>query len=220
MYIYVYRTPLRNATPPSSTANTPLRLQTMKRRCAVALLLCVRVSGLFCCRVRVRVTCSSFTDDDEALCFGFGDPKPIKLMRPLMALLMCQASWRAQSEHAPGERPWLISRSGMPGMQRCMYIYIYICTYIYLYIYVCIYIYTGDRPWLISRLGMPGMQRYVRIYIYVYTLYSCMYIYISIYIYIYVLIYIYTGDRPWLISRSGMPGMQRCVYIYIYMYMH
>lgn len=57
-------------------------------------------------------------EDEDAICCGFGQAAPIKLMRPLMALLMCQASWRAQLEHAPVDRPWLISRSGMPGMQR------------------------------------------------------------------------------------------------------
>jgi len=57
-------------------------------------------------------------EDEHALCHGFGRRVPLRLVRPLHALLMCQASWRAQRAHAPGERPWLISRSGMPGMQR------------------------------------------------------------------------------------------------------
>lgn len=59
-------------------------------------------------------------EDEDAVCCGFGQAAAIKLVRPLMALLMCQASWRAQREHAPDDRPWLISRSGMPGMQRCV----------------------------------------------------------------------------------------------------
>jgi family 31 glycosyl hydrolase (fragment) len=35
-----------------------------------------------------------------------------------MPLLMMQNSWRAQREHNPHERPYLISRSGCPGLQR------------------------------------------------------------------------------------------------------
>lgn len=57
-------------------------------------------------------------DDEDAVCHGFGMVAPIKLMRPLMGLLMNQASWRAQLDHSQETRPWLISRSGMPGMQR------------------------------------------------------------------------------------------------------
>ena len=52
------------------------------------------------------------------MCHGFGTPLPLKLVRPVQALLMMRCSLQAQREHAPAERPWLISRSGMPGMQR------------------------------------------------------------------------------------------------------
>lgn len=56
--------------------------------------------------------------DDDARCHGFGTPIAIRHIRPLMPLLMMQNSWRAQREHNPHERPYLISRSGCPGLQR------------------------------------------------------------------------------------------------------
>ncbi len=43
---------------------------------------------------------------------------PIKLLRPLQPLLMMRASYEAQLEYAPNKRPYLISRSGSPGMNR------------------------------------------------------------------------------------------------------
>ncbi|MEN9890595.1 MAG: hypothetical protein RLY78_890 [Pseudomonadota bacterium] len=49
---------------------------------------------------------------------GFGQSRPAIELRPLQTLLMMQASQQAQQAHAPDERPWLISRSGAPGMQR------------------------------------------------------------------------------------------------------
>mgnify|MGYP003312311730 CR=1 FL=1 len=45
-------------------------------------------------------------------------PTPLRLVRPVQALLMVRASLEAQRAHAPTLRPWLISRSGMPGTQR------------------------------------------------------------------------------------------------------
>ncbi len=39
-------------------------------------------------------------------------------LRPVQSLLMMRASRRAQIAHAPDKRPYLISRSGGPGMQR------------------------------------------------------------------------------------------------------
>ena len=57
-------------------------------------------------------------EDEEAICHGFGTPTPLSLLRPLQPLLMMRSSMRAQQEHCPEERPYLISRSGMPGMQR------------------------------------------------------------------------------------------------------
>ena len=56
--------------------------------------------------------------DDEARCHGFGRPTAIKHLRPVMPLLMMRASLEAQMRFAPQKRPWLISRSGCPGMQR------------------------------------------------------------------------------------------------------
>ena len=56
--------------------------------------------------------------DGEARCHGFGRPLAIKHIRPVMPLLMMRASLEAQQRFAPQQRPWLISRSGCPGMQR------------------------------------------------------------------------------------------------------
>lgn len=56
--------------------------------------------------------------DRRARCHGFGDPVDVVLMRPAMAILMCRASEAAQRAHAPDMRPYLISRSGAPGLQR------------------------------------------------------------------------------------------------------
>ncbi len=56
--------------------------------------------------------------DDAAQSAGFGDPIPVGLSRPLQTLLMARASYEAQQTHKPNERPYLISRSGCPGIQR------------------------------------------------------------------------------------------------------
>jgi len=56
--------------------------------------------------------------DDDARCAGFGEPTRIGLIRPLHSLLMTQASYEAQRAARPDERPFLISRSGCPGIQR------------------------------------------------------------------------------------------------------
>jgi alpha-glucosidase len=55
---------------------------------------------------------------DKALAHGFGTPRPAREVRPLQTLLMMQASHAAQTEFAPAERPYLVSRSGAAGMQR------------------------------------------------------------------------------------------------------
>lgn len=55
---------------------------------------------------------------DNALAHGFGMPRPAREVRPLQTLLMMQASHAAQTEFAPAERPYLVSRSGAAGMQR------------------------------------------------------------------------------------------------------
>jgi alpha-glucosidase len=56
--------------------------------------------------------------DRQAIAHGFGEDMPISLIRPLQPLLMMKASYEAQKEFAPEKRPYLISRSGCPGMQR------------------------------------------------------------------------------------------------------
>ncbi|HBO37485.1 MAG TPA: alpha-glucosidase [Pasteurellaceae bacterium] len=56
--------------------------------------------------------------DGNAKCCGFGKEIPIKRIRPLQPLLMMKASYEAQLEFAPNLRPYLISRSGSPGMNR------------------------------------------------------------------------------------------------------
>lgn len=56
--------------------------------------------------------------DNYARCHYFGKGMPIKLLRPLQPLLMMKSSYEAQLEHTPNKRPYLISRSGSPGMNR------------------------------------------------------------------------------------------------------
>ncbi len=56
--------------------------------------------------------------DRGARCYGFGKTIPIGLIRPLQPLLMMRASYEAQTAYAPTLRPYLISRSGCPGMSR------------------------------------------------------------------------------------------------------
>ena len=56
--------------------------------------------------------------DGDARCDGFGIEIPVGLIRPLQSLLMMKASFEAQKEFHPEQRPYLISRSGCPGMQR------------------------------------------------------------------------------------------------------
>jgi alpha-glucosidase len=51
--------------------------------------------------------------DDDARCAGFGEPFRIAHARPLQTLLMTRASYEAQIEYRPGERPFLITRSGL-----------------------------------------------------------------------------------------------------------
>ncbi|MCI0710163.1 MAG: DUF5110 domain-containing protein [Chloroflexi bacterium] len=56
--------------------------------------------------------------DDAALCAGFGQAIPISLARPLQTLLMGHASYHAVAQNRPQERPFVLSRSGCPGIQR------------------------------------------------------------------------------------------------------
>lgn len=53
-----------------------------------------------------------------ALASHFGAPRPAQELLPVQTTLMMQASRRAQLEHAPDTRPFLVSRSGGAGMQR------------------------------------------------------------------------------------------------------
>jgi alpha-glucosidase len=54
----------------------------------------------------------------RALAHGFGAATPARECKPLQALLMLKASREAQVEHAPGRRPFLVSRAGFAGLQR------------------------------------------------------------------------------------------------------
>ncbi len=56
--------------------------------------------------------------DDEARCHGFGEPTRIGLLRSVQTLLMVRASYEAQRAARPDERPFVLSRSGCPGIQR------------------------------------------------------------------------------------------------------
>lgn len=68
---------------------------------------------------------STWNDNNEfeiwsknAVCNGFGKETNFENVRALQPLLMMKASYEAQKEFAPEIRPYLISRSGSPGMQR------------------------------------------------------------------------------------------------------
>jgi alpha-glucosidase len=54
----------------------------------------------------------------HAIAHGFGTPWPAREAKVLQTLLMMRASRDAQREHAPGQRPFLVSRSGGVGMHR------------------------------------------------------------------------------------------------------
>jgi alpha-glucosidase len=56
--------------------------------------------------------------DDAAECDGFGKPIPLSLARPLQTLLMVKASVEATQAHKPDARPFALTRSASPGMQR------------------------------------------------------------------------------------------------------
>lgn len=68
---------------------------------------------------------STWNDNNEfeawhpsVMAHGFGKPIPLSLIRPVQPLLMMKASFEAQQAYHPEERPYVISRSGAPGMQR------------------------------------------------------------------------------------------------------
>lgn len=54
----------------------------------------------------------------DAVSNGFGKELSFETVRSLQPLLMMKASYEAQKAYAPHLRPYLISRSGSPGMQR------------------------------------------------------------------------------------------------------
>lgn len=56
--------------------------------------------------------------DSNARVNGFGQGGTIGTLKPIQTLLMLKSSFDAQKEYAPNLRPYLISRSGCPGMQR------------------------------------------------------------------------------------------------------
>jgi len=56
--------------------------------------------------------------DKRARIAGFGSPRPAAAERPVQTLLMMRASRAAQIAYRPKERPYVVTRSGMAGMQR------------------------------------------------------------------------------------------------------
>jgi len=56
--------------------------------------------------------------DQTARFAGFGQPSPAAAERPIQTLLMMRASRQAQLAYRTEERPYLVTRSGMAGMQR------------------------------------------------------------------------------------------------------
>lgn len=56
--------------------------------------------------------------DESALANGFGTGIPVSYIKPIQTMLMMKASYEAQLEYHPNTRPYLISRSGAPGMQK------------------------------------------------------------------------------------------------------
>jgi len=56
--------------------------------------------------------------DNRARIAGFGQARACHSERPVQTLLMMRASRQAQIAHRPDERPYVVTRSGMAGMQR------------------------------------------------------------------------------------------------------
>jgi alpha-glucosidase len=56
--------------------------------------------------------------EDSAVSHGFGHSLPIQRSRPLQTLLMTRATAEAQAAHRPGERVYMVTRAGPPGIQR------------------------------------------------------------------------------------------------------
>ena len=61
---------------------------------------------------------NEFHLSDEALSQGLGNKTEMKHIKPVQTLLMLNTSYSAHIEHSPNIRPWLITRAGMPGLQR------------------------------------------------------------------------------------------------------
>ncbi|HWA61554.1 MAG TPA: glycoside hydrolase family 31 protein [Caulobacteraceae bacterium] len=68
---------------------------------------------------------STWNDNNEfeivsprAMAAGFGAPRPARELRPAQTLAMMRASREAQIAHAPGQRPFVVTRSGAVGMHR------------------------------------------------------------------------------------------------------
>jgi alpha-glucosidase len=56
--------------------------------------------------------------DDAGRCAGFGEALPIGDIRPVQGLLMAQAAFEVLRSAQPSLRPFVITRSAMPGSQR------------------------------------------------------------------------------------------------------
>lgn len=61
---------------------------------------------------------NEFEVPDGTQCSNYGHPLPGSMLRPVQAMLMAQASCEAQQHARPDERPFTLSRSGCPGLQR------------------------------------------------------------------------------------------------------
>ncbi len=61
---------------------------------------------------------NEFEVDDDARADLNGRGAPMGVLRPVQTGLMLRASRQAQLAHSPDKRPFLVSRSGGPGMQR------------------------------------------------------------------------------------------------------
>ena len=56
--------------------------------------------------------------DEDAVCHGDGRPYPQALARPAQPLLMTKLAHQTQAAHAPGKRPYVITRGGSAGIWR------------------------------------------------------------------------------------------------------
>ncbi|MDE2016585.1 MAG: glycoside hydrolase family 31 protein, partial [Hyphomicrobiales bacterium] len=56
--------------------------------------------------------------DEDATCAGDGRPFPQSLARAAQSMLMTKLSHETQAAHAPGERPYAVTRAGAAGLAR------------------------------------------------------------------------------------------------------